>query len=585
MNYRLLPSALIALAVVLISGSLIAAGPPDTGILINYGPTPLAMPYNGANGNAVVAAKQVAVSSLGNNFNGAMRGDTSAMTGGAYNSTTQSAFFGMNTQGLMYTQGQIGGFWGFETNFGKGNAFFGNGVETCYGGGEVGLPSSTPECVGSGEFDAFQGTLVWSATVTGSPGAGATTINFTSPTNASALGARTILNLDHVTGGTGTISAFTQCNQGSGGVCPGTCPGGTGSACTVVTFAGASINTTAGLQWYFKTTPNQNDYYNPSCVGDDILFANGGGPSVPKCIGHWYQVATVNSANKITLYGSFDQENLGTWISTANYVMVEGIEATDVSQTANTITLPSNGMTWSNGDFIYSPPEHYMVMSGLNLIFSKQYNTGFESAPSRGIFIDNPGPALMDAAIDIEGGSAGAGGYRTGIIFNNLNIRSSVPGGSGELANFTLGNYFQSDVNYLILSGGNGAQTPATDVIALGPNGGSTQYGDAVTSSMKFDGTDVNIAKGVYNDGGGLKHSRITTGSVGPSGFVAVDVPWTTTFLNNSYTPSCSVIDASGNLTVAQLSALLATKVTVDIKNGDASNPHTGTISCIAIHD
>lgn len=332
---------------------LMAPTPPDTGIVAQYGyvSTPLTMPYNGLNGNAIIASQTVSNSTLGNQFTSPFRGTVTANNGGAYNGTTQTGFFGSNNQGSMITQGQLGGYWGFESGVGKGNAFFGNGVASCWGGGETDLPSSTPECVAAGEFDTFQGGtqgLVWSGVVTGAPAMGATTIHYTTPINNAALGARAILNLDHVTGGTGTISSYTQCDPGSGSPCPTNCPEGVGSSCTVIQFAGSNIDTTAGRQWYYKTAPNQNDYYNPPCVGDDVDFPNGGGISVAKCIGHWYRVASVDSATQITLYGSFDQQNIGTYVGTASYVMVEGIEASQVDPVGETLTLPTNNMLWAN---------------------------------------------------------------------------------------------------------------------------------------------------------------------------------------------------------------------------------------------
>src|ERR1700722_17191936 len=58
-----------------------AGGPPDIGIGTQYNSVPLAMPYNGANGYAALAARQNAVSRINNDFNAAVRGDMIATAG------------------------------------------------------------------------------------------------------------------------------------------------------------------------------------------------------------------------------------------------------------------------------------------------------------------------------------------------------------------------------------------------------------------------------------------------------------------------------------------------------------------------
>jgi hypothetical protein len=567
-----------------------AAGPADTGIIVNYGPTPTAMPYNGGNGYAVVGAAQVATSQLNNNFNAAIRGDMYANTGGGYNGTEQSGYFSFNSQDVMLTQGQAIGYFGWVGGYGKGNAIFANGGESCYGGGEAPLPSSTPECAANGEFESDQGTYVWSGTVAGSPSTGATTIGYSSPTNNAILGSRAILNLNHTTGhtgadgGTGVLASFTGCSQGSGGVCPGTCPLGVGSECTVVQFTSTAISTTAGLHWYFKTG-SEADYYNPPCNGDDVELANAGGASVGKCVGHWYQVATVNSATEITLTGVFDTGNLGEYIGTTEFMLVQGIEATDVSQTADTVTIPSNSFTWSNGDFLYSPPSHYMGMIGLNLIFTKQYMTGLDSAPSRGIRIANFGPQEMDTGVQVTGGGAGYGvngGFRTGVSIENLNIRTSGP--SGVLTNDTRAIDIPQDVNILI-DGNNGQFSPPKNVIALGGSGQSEEYYSADAGALTFNGVHTQFAVGVYNDGAGFKHARVSSGSVGANSIASVEIAWTTAFADTDYTPTCTIIDATGNLRVLSIDALVAADIYVQVFNSDVVNPHTGTIACVAVHD
>ena len=94
---------------------------------------------------------------------------------------------------------------------------------------------------------------------------------------------------------------------------------------------------------------------------------------------------------------------------------------------------------------------------------------------------------------------------------------------------------------------------------------------------------------GLYNDGGGAKHARITTGGIAHSSTVSVTLTWTTAFGDANYTPVCNVLDSSGFLSVAQINNLQASSIAVNITNSDSTTGdagvHTGTLLCHAFHD
>lgn len=87
-----------------------------------------------------------------------------------------------------------------------------------------------------------------------------------------------------------------------------------------------------------------------------------------------------------------------------------------------------------------------------------------------------------------------------------------------------------------------------------------------------------------------LKHKRVSTGSVGGGTRANVAVNWTTSFADNNYTVTCSVIDSTTGTTspglvlerenIVQTAA--GTAVTVNNPTGGAI---TGQVNCIAIHD
>lgn len=94
------------------------------------------------------------------------------------------------------------------------------------------------------------------------------------------------------------------------------------------------------------------------------------------------------------------------------------------------------------------------------------------------------------------------------------------------------------------------------------------------------------INSGVFKDGGGIKHARVTTGSIAAGGDALVTVTWTTAFADANYTVQAQVQDATAldALNVIHIETVTASAVAVRVLNNDGSS-HTGTLHVMAMHD
>jgi hypothetical protein len=139
--------------------------------------------------------------------------------------------------------------------------------------------------------------------------------------------------------------------------------------------------------------------------------------------------------------------------------------------------------------------------------------------------------------------------------------------------------------------------TPSTSNYAflVRNDGTSTQFNGI--SSVLFNINDVSqiscastgstFSNGIGNNGSGLKHARITTGSVSGGSTALVTVTWGTAFADANYTVEASVLDAtttSLSLSVVHIESISASAVTVRILNNSVGSL-TGTLHVIAMHD
>lgn len=111
------------------------------------------------------------------------------------------------------------------------------------------------------------------------------------------------------------------------------------------------------------------------------------------------------------------------------------------------------------------------------------------------------------------------------------------------------------------------------------------EFTDLSVEDLFVDNVTVNT--GVVADGGGLKHARVTTGSIGAASSALVTVTWTTAFADTNYTVVASVQDSTAailSLTVVHIETKTAAAVEVRVQNTSAGSL-TGTLHVIAMHD
>lgn len=116
----------------------------------------------------------------------------------------------------------------------------------------------------------------------------------------------------------------------------------------------------------------------------------------------------------------------------------------------------------------------------------------------------------------------------------------------------------------------------------------ATDYFARLVNSGDVSTKTLTVTGGVTGDGGGFKHGRVTTGSIGASASAAVTLSWTTAFADANYTATCSVVEATAGtatLRLHHIESVAATGVTVRVVNDDTGVAHTGTLECLAIHD
>jgi hypothetical protein len=95
----------------------------------------------------------------------------------------------------------------------------------------------------------------------------------------------------------------------------------------------------------------------------------------------------------------------------------------------------------------------------------------------------------------------------------------------------------------------------------------------------------MRIQTGLYQDGSGLKHLAVSTGSVAAGSKVSLPVTWTTPFADVNYQAICTVQDNTGSLQAISTTLPATNRIVVFVENNDTSNAHTGSLACIAIHN
>jgi hypothetical protein len=140
--------------------------------------------------------------------------------------------------------------------------------------------------------------------------------------------------------------------------------------------------------------------------------------------------------------------------------------------------------------------------------------------------------------------------------------------------------------------------------MGVGPNGGRIDAGagagGAIDVNLYRSAADewttddkLNIAGklrvdgGVDTNGAGIKHGRVTTGSISAGASAGVNLVWAgSSFSDTSYTANCSVQDATAGvgLRVDHIESKTSGSITARVVNGSGGSL-TGTLHCIAMHD
>ena len=194
-------------------------------------------------------------------------------------------------------------------------------------------------------------------------------------------------------------------------------------------------------------------------------------------------------------------------------------------------------------------------------------------------------------------------------VAGNLRLRglNATFGTTGSTATATIGQGTTgTDLAQVIARSGNSGATESR--FELNRNGasfsrwvynGSNTYLDVTGGLILREGIggptrfriDANgkvvAALGYLPDAGGMKHQRVTTGSIGATTDVAVTVTWGTAFADTSYTVFAEVVDSttsSLSLKVIHVDSISASAVVVRVRN-DSAGSLTGTLHCVGIHD
>lgn len=179
-------------------------------------------------------------------------------------------------------------------------------------------------------------------------------------------------------------------------------------------------------------------------------------------------------------------------------------------------------------------------------------------------------------------GPANDGLYRSstgnlGFPNSNVGIKTVLPQSTFDVnGSMSVGSYAgtaAAPTNGIIVSGrvGIGTDNPSTGLEVAG-----------IVTGERFNAT-----LGVGPDAAGIKHKRVSTGSVSGGATALVTVTWTTPFADALYTVTASMLDSTSSissLSVIHVESVTAENVTVRVANNSGGSL-TGTLHVIGMHD
>lgn len=261
----------------------------------------------------------------------------------------------------------------------------------------------------------------------------------------------------------------------------------------------------------------------------------------------------------------------------------------------------SGNLRYSSGTFLLGSTSSYSVTNELAQI-TKRHATysGIEDILTMHVAGSTFGSVTNGFGGQLKLGLAGTVGTvgRTGIFAHSwvtVNSLSKVRVGQvvGSSADAVID--FVSNGNFDFYS--NAVKTlnidPNGHIVATNPlylYGSGTSNANVIIGSnielTPVSGSNVIVNTGVSNNGNGLKHARVTTGSITALTSTTVTVTWPTPFSDTNYTVvGPTIVEATGSLIVLDVTAKTASSVTVYIRNTDTTLSRTGEIHIMAIHD
>ena len=170
-----------------------------------------------------------------------------------------------------------------------------------------------------------------------------------------------------------------------------------------------------------------------------------------------------------------------------------------------------------------------------------------------------------------------------GVFLNIIVASSGVINDTVIASNQIIGNNVANTAG----NGGIRVRATANDTIIQSNRFRNNNQGDIFDAGT---GTiiDEPISAGIFSNGTGFKHTRLTTGSIGASSSAAVTHTWTTAFADANYTVAISVVEADTDvltLHVDHIESISASQVVIRVENRDAGAARTGTLHLTATHD
>jgi len=199
----------------------------------------------------------------------------------------------------------------------------------------------------------------------------------------------------------------------------------------------------------------------------------------------------------------------------------------------------------------------------------------------------------------LDGQAASTGIFN--FVFENVNMNVGTVSGAkgfkaigagvevGYLKNVSLSHATNTNIETVTTSG----KILVIDAPADSSPAHSSNVLDSGTQQIVVGDASLTLGPITVNSGvaqgTGVKHGRVTTGSIAAGGSAAVTLTWGgTAFTNTSYTVAASVLEATAStstLRVHHIESQSTTTVVVRVVNDDGGAPHTGTLHCVAFHD